>query len=111
MTNYECYKGLYSAFNSMNLFEIAHSLGRQFGPEPWTLYRGKHLMNFADNHDVTRIASILNDEKANLPAVRRAVRHAGHSVPVLRQRVGAKAKSMRVTTPCARASMHPSKTS
>lgn len=62
VTNYECYKGLYSAFNSMNLFEIAHSLGRQFGPEPWTLYRGKHLMNFADNHDVTRIASILNDE-------------------------------------------------
>ena len=24
-TNYECYKGLYSSFNSMNLFEIAHS--------------------------------------------------------------------------------------
>ena len=67
MTNYECYKGLYSAFNSMNLFEIAHSLGRQFGPEPWTLYRGKHLMNFADNHDVTRIASILNDEKQIYP--------------------------------------------
>lgn len=51
----------------MNLFEIAHSLGRQFGPEPWTLYRGKHLMNFADNHDVTRIASILNDEKQIYP--------------------------------------------
>ena len=67
VTNYECYKGLYSAFNSMNLFEIAHSLGRQFGPEPWTLYRGKHLMNFADNHDVTRIASILNDEKQIYP--------------------------------------------
>ena len=39
-TNYECYKGLYSAFNSMNLFEIAHSLQRQFGAEPWTLYKG-----------------------------------------------------------------------
>lgn len=62
VTNYECYKGLYSAFNSMNLFEIAHSLGRQFGPEPWTLYRGKHLVNFADNHDVTRVASILTDK-------------------------------------------------
>ena len=37
-TNYECYKGLYSAFNSDNLFEIVHSLKRQFGPEPWTLY-------------------------------------------------------------------------
>lgn len=67
VTNYECYKGLYSAFNSMNLFEIAHSLGRQFGPEPWTLYRGKHLVNFADNHDVTRVASILKDKNQLLP--------------------------------------------
>ncbi len=60
-TNYECYKGLYSAFNSYNLFEIVHSLLRQFGPENWTLYKGKHLLSFADNHDVTRIASILNN--------------------------------------------------
>ena len=67
VTNYECYKGLYSAFNSMNLFEIAHSLGRQFGPEPWTLYRGKHLVNFADNHDVTRVASILTDKNQLVP--------------------------------------------
>ena len=59
VTNYECYKGLYSSFNSRNLFEIAHSLLRQFGPEGWTLYKGKHLFNFVDNHDVTRIASLL----------------------------------------------------
>ena len=62
-TNYECYKGLYSAFNSLNMFEIAHSLARQFGPEQWTLYKGMHLFSFADNHDVTRIASILQDKK------------------------------------------------
>lgn len=61
-TNYECYKGLYSSMNSANLFEIAHSLARQFGPENWTLYRGKHLFNFVDNHDVSRIATILNDK-------------------------------------------------
>lgn len=65
-TNYECYKGIFSSFNSMNLFEIAHSLNRQYGPEQWCLYRGKHLMNFVDNHDVSRIASILND-KHHLP--------------------------------------------
>ena len=59
-TNYECYKGLYSAFNSDNLFEIVHSLKRQFGPEPWTLYKGEHLLSFVDNHDVSRIASLLN---------------------------------------------------
>ena len=58
-TNYECYKGLYSSFNSMNLFEIMHSLKRQFGPEQWTLYKGKHLLSFVDNHDVSRIASVL----------------------------------------------------
>lgn len=66
-TNYECYKGLYSSFNSKNLFEIAHSLMRQFGKENWTLYKGKHLCNFVDNHDVTRIASILNDRRDLFP--------------------------------------------
>ena len=60
-TNYECYKGLYSSFNSMNMFEIVHSLKRQFGPENWTLYKGKHLLCFADNHDVSRVASILQN--------------------------------------------------
>lgn len=68
VTNYECYKGLHSSFNSMNMFEINHSLLRQFGPENWTLYKGKHLLCFCDNHDVTRVASILNNEK-HLPLI------------------------------------------
>ena len=67
-TNYECYKGIYSSFNSMNMFEINHSLLRQFGPENWTLYKGKHLLSFVDNHDVTRVASILNNKK-HLPLI------------------------------------------
>ena len=67
-TNYECYKGIYSSFNSMNLFEIAHSLHRQFGPDPWCIYRGKHLVTFVDNHDVTRVASILSNEN-HLPLI------------------------------------------
>ncbi len=67
-TNYECYKGLYSSLNSMNLFEIVHSLKRQFGPEPWTLYKGKHLLSFVDNHDVTRVASILTNPN-HLPLI------------------------------------------
>ena len=61
VTNYECYKGLWSALNSLNLFEIGHSLARQFGPEPWTLYKGAPLLSFLDNHDVTRIASKLTN--------------------------------------------------
>ncbi len=52
----------------MNLFEIVHSLLRQFGPENWTLYKGKHMLSFVDNHDVTRVASILNNEK-HLPLI------------------------------------------
>ena len=68
VTNYECYKGIYSSFNSMNMFEINHSLLRQFGPENWTLYKGKHLLSFVDNHDVTRVASILNNKK-HLPLI------------------------------------------
>ena len=67
-TNYECYKGLYSSFNCMNMFEIAHSLHRQYGPDPWCIYRGKHLMNFVDNHDVTRLASILTNKEHIRPA-------------------------------------------
>ncbi len=60
-TNYDCYKGLYSAFNCMNMFEIAHSLNRQFGIQGDGLYRDKHLLSFVDNHDVTRIASMLQN--------------------------------------------------
>ena len=67
VTNYECYKGLWSSLNDRNLFEIGHSLARQFGPEPWTLYKGRHLLSFLDNHDVERIASKLRD-KNQLPA-------------------------------------------
>ena len=68
VTNYECYKGLYSSFNSMNMFEINHSLLRQFDPDNWTLYKGKHLLSFVDNHDVTRVASILSNEN-HLPLI------------------------------------------
>ncbi len=68
VTNYECYKGLWSSFNSMNLFEIGHSLQRQFGPEQWCLYRGRRPLSFLDNHDVERIASILTDKNHLVPA-------------------------------------------
>jgi len=41
-----------------NMFEIAHSVKRQE-----TLYSGKRLYSFLDNHDVSRIASSLNNKK------------------------------------------------
>lgn len=68
VTNYECYKGLYSNFNSMNMFEIAYSINRQFGSDAWALYKGKHMLTFVDNHDVDRIASKLENQK-HLPLI------------------------------------------
>ncbi|MCR4938132.1 MAG: cyclomaltodextrinase [Lachnospiraceae bacterium] len=63
LTNYQCYKGIHSAINSDNLFEIVHSLLRLFGPEDWCVARGAHLLSFVDNHDVSRIASLINNEE------------------------------------------------
>jgi glycosidase len=59
VTNYELYKGLYSSHNDRNYFELAHSLDRQFGAGG--LYRGLTGYNFADNHDVNRVASVLKN--------------------------------------------------
>lgn len=59
VTNYEVYKGLWSSLNDRNFFEIAWSLNRQFGPEG--IYRNLTLYNFADNHDVNRVASLIKN--------------------------------------------------
>jgi len=60
-TNYECYKGLYSSHNDHNYFEIAYSLDRLFDKKHG-IYRDLYLYNFADNHDVNRVASTLHDQ-------------------------------------------------
>jgi len=64
VTNYECYKGIYSSHNDKNYFEINYSINRQFGNGG--IYQGTALYNFVDNHDVNRLASTLNDQR-NLP--------------------------------------------
>lgn len=58
LTNYELHKGLYSGHNDHNYFEIAHTLKRQID-----LYSHMHLYTFVDNHDVNRVASLLNNPK------------------------------------------------
>ncbi|MBQ7217883.1 MAG: DUF1653 domain-containing protein [Ruminococcus sp.] len=60
VTNYDIYKALYSSHNDRNYFEFAHSLDREFGD--WGIYKSLYLYNFADNHDVTRLASIIRDK-------------------------------------------------
>lgn len=61
ITNYESFRSMISAFNSYNLFEIEYSLTRLFGSFEWTLFRGKNLFSFADNHDVERAATALKE--------------------------------------------------
>ena len=46
VTNYECYKGIYSSHNDKNYFEIAHSLNRQFANGG--IYRSIYTYNFVD---------------------------------------------------------------
>ncbi len=65
ITNYEGSRSMISAFNSRNLHEIEYSLTRLFGSFEWTLFCGKNLLSFADNHDVERAATALK-EKRNL---------------------------------------------
>jgi glycosidase len=59
VTNYECYKGLWSSHNDGNYFEIEYALHRQFGDAG--IYKHLPLYNFADNHDVDRVASVLTN--------------------------------------------------
>jgi glycosidase len=63
ITNYECFKGMVSAVNCNNLFEIESSLTRLFSAQPWALYTGKRLFNFVDNHDVLRAYTALQDKR------------------------------------------------
>ncbi|MBE6452386.1 MAG: hypothetical protein E7012_02720 [Alphaproteobacteria bacterium] len=58
-TNYELYKALYSSCNDGNLHELSHTLNRQFGANG--IYRGLNLYSFLDNHDVSRIASVIKN--------------------------------------------------
>lgn len=59
VTNYECWKGLWSSHVDANYYEIAYALDRQFGAQG--LYRDLTLYTFADNHDVDRVASQLTN--------------------------------------------------
>lgn len=58
VTNYELFKGFYSSHNDKNLFEIAHSLKRQFDNNEG-IYNYFLPYNFVDNHDQSRIASLV----------------------------------------------------
>lgn len=65
ITNYECYKGLWSSLVDNNYFEIAYGLNRQSGPQG--IYKDLLFYNFVDNHDVDRVASKFNNKALLYP--------------------------------------------
>ncbi|MBB4691293.1 alpha-amylase family protein [Paractinoplanes abujensis] len=67
ITQYELWKAIWSSLNDGNFFELAHALERHAALLPAGL-----PMTFLGNHDVTRIASKLNDP-----------RHLGHAIALL----------------------------
>jgi cyclomaltodextrinase / maltogenic alpha-amylase / neopullulanase len=67
LTQYELWKAIWSSLNDRNFFELAWALGRHN-----QVLDGVMPQTFIGNHDVTRLASRLTDE-----------RHLGHALAVL----------------------------
>ena len=67
VTQYELWKAIWSSLNDRNFFELAYALGRHN-----TLLDTFVPQTFVGNHDVTRLASRLDDE-----------RHLGHALAIL----------------------------
>jgi glycosidase len=65
VTNYELSKSLWSGFRDQNVFELAWTLKREFSADG--LYSDIALYNFADNHDVNRVASSLENQAQLFP--------------------------------------------
>ena len=62
ITDYPGFKGIWSSLNTLNLFEMAHTIKRNYDE----MYRDQTLFSFVDNHDVERLATKLED-KDKLP--------------------------------------------
>ena len=66
-TGYAVYKSIFNGINENNLWELKGVLEQSFHPQ-WGQNKNIALMNFLGNHDVTRIRSILKDERHVIPA-------------------------------------------
>jgi glycosidase len=67
ITQYELWKAVWSSLNDRNFYELDHALGRHNA-----FMDAELAQTFVGNHDVTRLATILNDE-----------RHFSHALAVL----------------------------
>jgi cyclomaltodextrinase len=68
ITQYETWKAIWSCLNERNFYELEHALGRHNA----FCDAGLLPQTFVGNHDVTRLATILNDP-----------RHLGHALAIL----------------------------
>jgi glycosidase len=71
ITQYEVWKAIWSALNERNFYELDHALGRHNAFLD-AFDDGGLPQTFVGNHDVTRLATVLNDD-----------RHFGHALAVL----------------------------
>jgi glycosidase len=67
VTQYEVWKAIWSSLNDRNFYELDHALGRHNA-----FLDGELAQTFVGNHDVTRLATALQDE-----------RHFSHAVAIL----------------------------
>jgi cyclomaltodextrinase / maltogenic alpha-amylase / neopullulanase len=67
ITQYEVWKAIWSSLNERNFFELDHALGRHN-----VFLDGELAQTFVGNHDVTRLATALNDD-----------RHFSHAIAIL----------------------------
>jgi cyclomaltodextrinase len=67
ITQYEVWKAIWSSLNERNFFELEHALGRHNA-----FMDGELAQTFVGNHDVTRLATALNDD-----------RHFSHALAIL----------------------------
>jgi glycosidase len=67
ITQYEVWKAVWSSLNDRNFYELDHALGRHNA-----FMDGELAQTFVGNHDVTRLATTLNDD-----------RHFSHALAVL----------------------------
>lgn len=61
VTNYELYKALHSSCNRHDLGELSVALNRQFNRDIG-VYKNLPLYSFLDNHDVSRIATVVRNK-------------------------------------------------
>jgi glycosidase len=90
ITNYECYKGLYSSLNDSNYHEIGHSFKRLLGNQG--ILKDKLLYNFVDNHDVNRVASELNETNHLYPLYLMMYTMKGYTSIYYKSEIGATGK-------------------